>query len=225
LYCIVLYLQSLTIRRATICRLWSMIQIIEIIPNLNPNHNFISLNIILDLTLTLSLILILDDVSPDPYAGNEMGGGLRFVKKWTLHKMKRNWIKLCFFILHFIYLGGAFAPNAPPPLPTGMITDHRMGTPRIIFINMKHFAMYRPNTQSTIYIVQTKQRLKKSDFSFLFTIHCPCICLCICDCLVAICFVSFSSTAGNTVFVCIRTIFKQIHYMFQYKLLYNTQIL
>ena len=25
-----------------------------------------------------------------------------------------------FFILHFTYLEGAYAPNAPPPLPTGL---------------------------------------------------------------------------------------------------------
>ena len=32
----------------------------------------------------------------------------------------KHWELDLFFILHFTYLGGAYAPNAPPPLPTSL---------------------------------------------------------------------------------------------------------
>jgi len=46
-------------------------------------------------------------------SGLPWNGGVFFVKTWTFfHKMKRNWIKLCF--LFYILLNWG-TPNAPPP--------------------------------------------------------------------------------------------------------------
>jgi len=50
-----------------------------------------------------------------------MGGGA-FVKRGSYplqNETKLNETML-FLILHFTYLGGGYAPNAPPPLHTGM---------------------------------------------------------------------------------------------------------
>ena len=52
-----------------------------------------------------------------------MKWGVFFVQKWTFPQ-RRSQGALCtvsvFFILHFTYFRGAYAPNAPPPLPTGL---------------------------------------------------------------------------------------------------------
>jgi len=52
--------------------------------------------------------------------GNEMGA-MFFCKKWTFPSQNETKLilDLKFFSLHFTYLGGAYAPNAPP-LPTGL---------------------------------------------------------------------------------------------------------
>jgi len=53
-------------------------------------------------------------------------GGCFFVKKWTFPPQSETKLMLdLFFILHFTYLGGAYAPNAPPPMPTGLLTFTR----------------------------------------------------------------------------------------------------
>ena len=46
-----------------------------------------------------------------------MGGGC---KKWTFPQRRVHYVQYQYlFILDFTYLGGAYAPNAPP-LPTGL---------------------------------------------------------------------------------------------------------
>ena len=49
-------------------------------------------------------------------------GGVFFVKKWTFPQRRVHYVgaySISIFILHFTYLGGAYAPDAPPPpLPT-----------------------------------------------------------------------------------------------------------
>jgi len=43
----------------------------------------------------------------------ENGGGV-FVKKWTFPQPRVHYVRYqYFFILHFTYLGGAYAPNPP----------------------------------------------------------------------------------------------------------------
>jgi len=39
----------------------------------------------------------------------------KLVKKWTFLQRREHYVQYrYFFVLHFTYLGGAYAPNAPP---------------------------------------------------------------------------------------------------------------
>ena len=43
--------------------------------------------------------------------------GCVFFEKWTFHQRRVHCVQYkYFFILRFTYLGGAYAPNAPPPV-------------------------------------------------------------------------------------------------------------
>ena len=48
-----------------------------------------------------------------------MGGGV-FRKKWTFPQRRVHYVQYQYFLFYILLIGGAYAPNAPPPLPTGL---------------------------------------------------------------------------------------------------------
>jgi len=47
-------------------------------------------------------------------------GGVFFCKKWTFPQRKVHFVQYQYFLFYILLIWEAYAPNAPPALPTGL---------------------------------------------------------------------------------------------------------
>jgi len=79
----------------------------------------------------------------------ENGGGV--VKKWTFPQRRVHYVQYQYVLVYILLIGGggAYAPNAPPPLPTGLLL-------LVTSPEWKHAVNDRNKTSSKIIVKELK---------------------------------------------------------------------